>query len=110
MLELSGLGITEAIVSLAGVFLSYVGKRVLEFLKEQKEIDEAYKAGITALLRAEIVRGAKHYCKRGKISVSARSCLCDMYDTYHKLGGNGFVTRWYERIRELPHDDEEKYD
>lgn len=108
-IEFSGLGITEAIWSIAGMFLSYVGGRVLEFLKEQKKLDEAYKAGITALLRAEIIRVAKHYCKRGKITPSARACLKDAFESYHVLSLDSLATEWFDLAMNLPIE-EETYD
>lgn len=113
-IEFSGAGITEAILSIAGTVVLFLAKQIssfineqLAFIKEQRQIDETYKAGIRALLRAEIVRVAKHYCKIGSIPVSASACMTDMYETYHKLGGNGLVTKWYERAMMLPHSDED---
>lgn len=113
-IEFSGAGITEAILSIAGTVVLFLAKQVssfineqLEFIKEQKRIDELYKAGIRALLRAEIVKEAKHYCKQSSITVSASACLSDMYKTYHDLDGNGFVTKWYEKAMALPHTDED---
>ena len=101
--------LTQIILNAAGLFLTFVGKQVLSYIKEQKKIaqeqreqDKLYKEGIVCLLRYHCIKSAQLACRKNSISVSHRADLKLMYETYHDLGGNGIVTEWYERAMKLP--------
>lgn len=43
-----------------------------------------------------------HYYERGWISLHGLEAAQKMYDEYHRLGGNGTVTKLMEDLKELP--------
>lgn len=99
---ISGIDFSQALFNLVIAFLGYVGRQVLVYIKDQRAKDEAYKAGIVALLRYHSIKSAQIACKRNGISVAHRVDLQEMYKAYNELGGNGVVTEWYKRAMALP--------
>ncbi|AEY64840.1 hypothetical protein [Clostridium sp. BNL1100] len=79
-----------------GVAYKALAKRIHKQSCDQK----ALKDGTQSLLRSEIIRCYDMYMERGYIHCF--ESVLAMYDAYHKLGGNGTVTKLVEELRELP--------
>ena len=74
----------------------------LEEAAGRRSAAKSIKEAIIALLRAELVHAYYHYYERGWISLHGLEAAQKMYDEYHKLGGNGTVTKLMEDLKELP--------
>ena len=59
------------------------------------------KNGGMALVRDRFLQSARHFCKEGYITFTARENLDKMYEAYRILGGNGVVKHWHEKIERL---------
>lgn len=58
-------------------------------------------AGVRSLLRKEIIDEYNHYMDRGHIPIFALENVIEMYKAYHRLGGNGTITKIVEELKEL---------
>lgn len=59
--------------------------------------------GVRSLLRDRLVQAYNHTVhQKGYCPIYEKENITDMYQQYHKLGGNGTVTQLYEEIMELP--------
>ena len=72
-----------------------------ERLKETIARNEALRAGLLALCRDRILQGYRYYKKKGGISAQDLETMQKLYNAYHALGGNGTITKVYEKILEL---------
>jgi hypothetical protein len=63
---------------------------------------QAIKDGTQALLRNQIIHSYDKYIERGWLPIYAMENVLAMYNAYHKLGGNGAITKLIEELRELP--------
>jgi len=69
----------------------------------------ASRAGIRALLRAEIIRVYnKYHDDKGYCPIYVKQSIEDIYKQYHALKGNGVGTHLYEAIMALPTEPPEK--
>lgn len=66
------------------------------------------KNGMTALLRNELVRIYEKYTKLTYCPSYMKENVKEMYENYHKLGGNGMVTALVKKIYDLPSCEERK--
>lgn len=80
----------------------YLIRRLWKKQQEEEARQTAVKEAIIALLRAELVHAYYHYYERGWISLHGLEAAQKMYDEYHRLGGNGTVTKLMEDLKELP--------
>lgn len=99
---LEDISISQMLINVVGLFLAYVGKRVLSYIKEQKEKSDALKIGMTSIIRYHLIKSAQKAVKQGWISAEHLVDLKDMYNAYHLSGGNGKATIWYEQAIVLP--------
>ncbi len=60
------------------------------------------KNGMKALLRNEIVRIYDKHEELGYCPSYMKENIKEMYENYHKLGGNGMITKMVEKLYELP--------
>ena len=60
------------------------------------------KNGMIALLRNEIVRIYEKYTKLGYCPSYMKENIKEMYDNYHRLGGNGMVSTMVDKLYQLP--------
>jgi len=65
------------------------------------------KEGMISLLRNEIIRIYEKYMKMGYCPSYMKKNINEMYDSYHKLGGNGMITTMVEEIYKLPNEKKE---
>lgn len=59
-------------------------------------------SGVRALLRNEIIGSYNHYVKKGYIPIYALENVQEMYLAYHRLGGNGTITKLVGEIKKMP--------
>ena len=70
-------------------------------IAEEGEKRDANSAGTMLLLRVQLIEYHDKYMKKGDIPSYAYENFCEMYNAYHRLGGNGMVTKMYNEIQEL---------
>ena len=109
----------EIILQTYGIVLSIVLGYIVWLLKEQKkrqqkdaiernkriadenEKRDANSAGTMLLLRVQLIEYHDRYMKIGSIPSYAYENFCQMYEAYHRLGGNGMVEKMHEDISYL---------
>ena len=79
------------------VLLGYI----VWLLKNQKRDRDANSKGTMLLLRVQLIEYHDKYMRLGEIPSYAYENFNEMYDAYHKLGGNGTVTKMKQEIEEL---------
>lgn len=65
-------------------------------------------SGVRSLLRKEIIDDYNTYMDKEYIPIYALENTLDMYNSYHRLGGNGTCTKIVEELKKLPSHKEEK--
>ena len=70
-------------------------------LQNQKKDRDANTKGTMLLLRVQLIEYHDRYMAQGSIPSYAYENFCEMYEAYHKLGGNGMVTKMKEEVDEL---------
>ena len=101
------------------IFLTAIMGYIIWLLKEQKkqkiadtkerndriakETEErlANSKGTMLLLRVQLIEYHDKYMKIGEIPSYAYQNVCEMYEAYHELGGNGMITKMMHEIEEL---------
>lgn len=79
------------------VLLGYI----VWLLQNQKKDRDANTKGTMLLLRVQLIEYHDKYMKLGEIPSYAYENFEEMYEAYHKLGGNGMITKMKEEIEEL---------
>lgn len=74
---------------------------IVWLLQNQKKDRDANTKGTMLLLRVQLIEYHDRYMKLGSIPSYAYENFCEMYEAYHKLGGNGMITKMKEEIEEL---------
>ena len=74
---------------------------IVWLLKKQKRDRDANSKGTMLLLRVQLIEYHDKYMRTGEIPSYAYENFNEMYDAYHKLGGNGMVTKMKQEIEEL---------
>ena len=74
---------------------------VVWLLKIQKKDRDANSKGTMLLLRVQLIEYHDKYMRLGSIPSYAYDNFCEMYNAYHKLGGNGMITKMMHEIEEL---------
>ena len=74
---------------------------IVWLLKKQKRDRDANSKGTMLLLRVQLIEYHDKYMRIGEIPSYAYENFNVMYDAYHKLGGNGMVTKMKQEIEEL---------
>lgn len=67
-----------------------------------KEEQDAIKAGLQALLRAQIISDYERYSEKGFAPVYVRDNFENCYKQYERLGENGVITNIHEKFMRLP--------
>lgn len=78
------------------------GRKVSEKSERERVESEAMKAGMRALLWAELQRIHERAMAHGGLTVEERRHLESVYAAYHGLGGNGTGTRLYTDAMNMP--------
>lgn len=79
------------------VLLGYI----VWLLQNQKKDRDANTKGTMLLLRVQLIEYHDRYTALGSIPSYAYENFQEMYEAYHKLGGNGMITKMKEEIEEL---------
>ena len=68
----------------------------------------AYRKGTQVLLKAQLLQFYNKYSDRGEVPIYARETICELYEQYKALGGNGTMTVLMQKLNNLPtrHDEE----
>lgn len=74
---------------------------IVWLLQNQKKDRDANTKGTMLLLRVQLIEYHDRYMAQGSIPSYAYENFCEMYEAYHKLGGNGMVTKMKEEVDEL---------
>lgn len=69
---------------------------------KRKEEFEAIKDGLVALLRDKIIQSDVSFTESGVVKISQKDNIQMLYESYHRLGGNGIVTQSYKHIMGMP--------
>lgn len=70
-------------------------------IAEEKKVRNANSVGTMLLLRVQLIEYHDKYMKLGTIPSYAYENFCEMYKAYHRLGGNGMITKMMHEIEEL---------
>ncbi len=70
-------------------------------IKKETEQRSANSKGTMLLLRVQLIEYHDRYIAQGSIPSYAYQNFCEMYETYHELGGNGMITKMMHEIEEL---------
>lgn len=70
-------------------------------IAEEYEKRDANSEGTMLLLRVQLIEYHDKYMEIGSIPSYAYENFCEMYKAYHRLGGNGMVTKMKQEIEEL---------
>lgn len=71
-------------------------------LKKTKEEQDAVRAGLQALLRAQIIDMYERYSEKGYAPIYVRDSFENVYKQYEKLGENGVITDIHVKFLQLP--------
>lgn len=88
------------VTALPIVLTAFMGY-VVWLLKNQKKDRDANSKGTMLLLRVQLIEYHDKYMRLGSIPSYAYDNFCEMYNAYHKLGGNGMITKMMHEIEEL---------
>lgn len=88
------------VTALPIVLTAFMGY-VVWLLKNQKKDRDANSKGTMLLLRVQLIEYHDKYMRLGSIPSYAYNNFCEMYNAYHKLGGNGMITKMMHEIEEL---------
>ena len=60
------------------------------------------KTALCCIQRSDLLKTCEHYKTQGWCSIEAKDTLCELYNSYHDLGGNSFVTDMKNDVMKLP--------
>lgn len=92
----------EWIFGIVAAALIWMVKRMAARMNEERAQQEAIKAGLQALLRAQMVNDYNHYIEKGYAPIYARENFEGCWKQYKNLGGNGVMTDLHEKFLKLP--------
>lgn len=93
--------IYQTYVTALPIVLTALMGYVVWLLKSQKKDRDANSKGTMLLLRVQLIEYHDKYMRLGSIPSYAYENFCEMYNAYHKLGGNGMITKMMHEIEEL---------
>ncbi|MDE6020172.1 MAG: hypothetical protein K2H01_04120 [Ruminococcus sp.] len=95
-----------SILSASGI-LGIGTRAILARLKRQETRQKAVELGVQALLRDRMLHSYNKYTELGYTPIYAKENFENMYQQYHKLGGNGVMTQLHIEFMKLPTEKEE---
>ena len=93
-----GVAIVETIKSVIMFKLQKKDTSAKDIAETVKTLAESQKVCMYTTIKHQ----CKKFCHNGEISAEDMEDLLLMHDIYHKLGGNGYLDAWMERVKELP--------
>ena len=88
-----------------GLILGLLGvlwRHLTNKFRQAKAEQEAIKAGLQALLRAQMVADYQHYTEKGKAPLYARDNFENCWLQYERLGENGVLRDLHDKFMRLP--------
>ena len=82
--------------------LGFCVKFVCKKIKSQSDEQQYLKNGLQALLRDRIVQAYYKCIEQGYCPIYMLESISLMYQEYHNLGGNSFVTQLMDELMKLP--------
>lgn len=89
--------------NLLNIFISFLGSLSIYVFTQYNGI----KNGMRSLLKNEIIRVYEKYMKLGYCPSYAKENIKEVYESYHKLKGNGMCTAMVNEIYKLPNGKED---
>lgn len=86
--------------------IGWVGYKLKKYRKreEERQAKELARDNLQlAVARNMLIRECNRYLDKGYAPLYAIASVAEMYDAYHKLGGNGAVTGAYHDFMQLSH-------
>jgi len=99
----------DAILTIA---VGWAGLKLNQYRKveEKRERQEIARNKLQIeVARLTMIRECNHYIAKGYAPLYAVDSICEMYQAYHELGGNGAVTGIYNEFLSLPHSPKENH-
>ena len=96
--EVITIAVSAALSVLVGGLLRHVSRGFRSIREDFQTLKEAQRDS----LRYQIVQAHDTFVTAGCIGKYSLDCIEDMYESYHRLGGNGFITGIMAEIRALP--------
>lgn len=90
--------LVSGLTAVVGCFWRYISKRLKDIKATYTVLQEAQRDS----MRYQIVQAHDYFTAKGCIGKYSLDCIEAMYDSYHKLGGNGFINGIMADIRSLP--------
>ena len=91
-----------AVNSIINVISGCVITLLITMYKQKKKQNDAFKAGLQALLRDRIIQAYNHYVQdKGWIPIYAKESVDACYKSYEALGDNGVIDNLMQQINEL---------
>lgn len=101
-------GVMSLVVAILSFVLQDSIRENRKLKKKQTEEEQttfnALKDGVKCLLRSKLMEYHDVYVEAKHVSSTEYENWTQMYDSYHKLGGNGMITHMTEDIEELKMD------
>lgn len=82
--------------------LDNISDELRESSEYTKESDTIIKLALCSMQRQTILNTCERYIRNGFATLEQKDTLSSLYDSYHALGGNGFLTKLYNQVMELP--------
>ena len=90
--------ITTVVAALSGAVIAYVKKAISKTTTDTV----AVKAGVQALLKAQLIDDYNRYSEKGYAPIYAKENFENCWQQYHNLGSNGVMDDLYEKFMDLP--------
>lgn len=94
----------EWLFGLAIALLTWAWRHLSRKVDQRKKEDEAVKAGVQALLRAQMVNDYNKWMERGYAPIYAKDNFENCWINYENLGENGVMSGLHKTFMELPTD------
>ena len=88
--------------SICVLLLSFMVRKVVSALKKMDSDERSVKAGVQALLRAQMINDYNHYTKKGYAPIYAKENFENCWKQYHGLGANGVMDNLHAEFMALP--------
>lgn len=92
----------EWIFGICIAILTGLWRSVSVKLKKARADNDAIKAGVQALLRAQMISDYNHYLEKGYAPIYAKQNFENCWVQYENLGENGVIQDIHQRFMQLP--------
>lgn len=96
----------ETLFGLVCALLVGLWRNLSKRVRQEHEEQAAIKAGLQALLRAQMVNDFNRYSEKGFAPLYARDNFQNCWKQYERLGENGVIQDLHDKFMRLPVNDE----